>query len=251
MRTAGAGAAASLLGSPIARATGLFDDAPKITDEDILNFALNLEYLEAEYYTYAVMGHGIDSINIGIDGVGTAGATTGGRAVNFTDPRLRKIAEELAYDEQQHVILLRKVLGKKAIAKPAIKLDALGIGFASDAEYLTIARAFEDTGVSAYAGAAPLLKNKIIIGTAAGILADEAYHMGNVRLMIAMKEIRVPRLDARDILPPPAGDKLFALDQDGLSVTRTPAEVVAIAAPFFPNGINGNLQPTMMNKGGK
>src|SRR3979411_645298 len=54
-----------------------------ITETDILNFALNLEYLEAEFYTYAVAGKSITSFGIGIDGKATGdnpatGGTTAG-----------------------------------------------------------------------------------------------------------------------------------------------------------------------------
>src|SRR5436190_12266411 len=154
-------------------------------DFDILNLALNLEYLESEFYTYAVTGQGIDALGISGDGVGTKGETTNGQKLEFTDQVLFATAKELAFDEQQHVKLLRSLLGKKAIAKPAINLTALGVGFGSEAEYLTVGRAMEDTGVSAYDGAAPLLKSKEILGIAARILADEAYHVGNVRLFIA------------------------------------------------------------------
>lgn len=55
----------------------------------------------------------------------------------------------------------------------------------------------EDTGISAYAGAATSIKSKTILGAAARILADEAYHMGNVRLLIAQKGIRVPAIDSQ------------------------------------------------------
>lgn len=212
------------------------------SDFDILNLALNLEYLESEFYTYAVTGQGIDALGISGDGVGTKGETTNGQKLEFTDQALFATAKELAFDEQQHVKLLRSLLGEKAVAKPALNLTALGVGFGSEAEYLTVGRAMEDTGVSAYGGAAPLLKSKEILGIAARILADEAYHMGNVRLFIAQKGVQVKPTDDKDILPPPSGPKFFCVDDRALSLIRTPEEVLKIARPFFPNGLNGALK---------
>lgn len=220
------------------------------SDTDILNFALNLEYLEAEFFTMATTGHGITASGVPVDGVGTSGATTGGRQVNFSDPLLRAAAEELAGDEQAHVRLLRTVLGPAAIAKPAIDLNALGLGFSNDAEFLVAWRALEDTGVSAYAGAARFLSNKDYLETAGRILANEAYHMGNARYQIAMKQVVVTALDGKDLLPPPAGGRYFALDSNGLSVIRTTREVLdivygaegAASGGFYPGGMNGAIR---------
>jgi len=246
LRLAGAGAAAGLfatLSSPVTAAMkrnpDQLSDAGDLTRSDIntLNFALNLEYLEAEFYTYAVSGQGIEALGISTNGQGASGATTGGQRVNFADPILRAVAEELAFDEQQHVKLLRLVLGDKAIAKPAINLNAVGFGFANDAEYLMLSRMMEDTGVTAYTGSTHMLSRDLLTA-AAGILADEAYHMGNVRLLIAQKNIPTKPVDGKDILPPPSGKKFFAVDNFALALPRTMQEVLPIVRPFYPQGLN-------------
>lgn len=118
----------------------------------------------------------------------------------------------------------------------------MGIGFGSEAEYLMVGRSMEDTGISAYGGAAPLIKSKEVLTVAARILADEAYHMGNVRLLIAQKDIQTKPVDGKDILPPPSGRKFFAVDENALSVIRTTAEVLPIVKPFYPNGLNGAVK---------
>ena len=162
------------------------------TDADILNFALNLEYLEAEFYTVATTGKTIDQLGISITGSGNQGAATGGKMVNLTNSSFPTgaIAMEIAADERSHVTLIQQALtaaGAQPIAQPAINLDALGIGFGSLAEFLTLARAFEDVGVTAYAGAAPLISDKGILGYAARILAAEAEHASNIRLQVAAR----------------------------------------------------------------
>ena len=88
------------------------------SDGDILNFALNLEYLEAQFYLQAVNGVGLPT-NL-TTGTGTRGEATGGRRVNFTDPVVEQYAREIAADEQAHVVFLRTALGATAVAQPTI-----------------------------------------------------------------------------------------------------------------------------------
>jgi Ferritin-like domain len=159
----------------------------------------------------------------------------------------------LNHYQRSHVTLIRQALtaaGAQPIAQPAINLNALGIGFGSLAEFLTLARAFEDIGVTAYAGAAPLISSKAILGYAAQILAAEAEHVANIRLQVAQLGIPTTLLDGVDILPPPSGQNYFSLNNVGLAQTRTPGQVLYIAyggmanvtaGGFFPDGVNGNI----------
>ncbi len=236
-------------------------EAQTSTEVEVLNFALNLEYLESEFYTYALTGQGIEALGIGVDGEAnggnppSGGKTTGGALVSFTDSTIHShdIAEQIARDERAHVVLLRDLLGSAKIAKPNLNLNALGFGFGSQSEFLKLSRIFEDIGVSAYAGAAPLLKTPIVIGYAARILAVEAEHVSSIRTQIAYYGIpTAPRLDAVDILPPPSGrvDQYLSVSTSGLPNTRTPGEVLYLAfgdkdnattGGFFPTGVNGAI----------
>jgi hypothetical protein len=230
------------------------------TPVDILQFALNLEYLEAEFYTVATSGSTIDMppYNIPITGQGNAGAATGGRQVNFGNSLVftGQVALEIAQDERDHVVLLRTALsnaGVTPIAQPPINLNALGMGFANQLQFLTLARAFEDIGVTAYGGAAqlPSFTSSPYIGTAARILATEAEHVGNIRLQVARLAVPTTALDGVDILPPPSGNAYFSADPTtGLTAVRTPGQVLYLvygnqagvtAGGFFPAGVNGNI----------
>lgn len=174
---------------------------------DVLNFALNLEYLEAQFYLYAANGTGLPAAQL--TGTGTQGAvqiTAGAmgqpRKVTFADPIVSQYAQEIAADEAQHVAFLRTALGAtNAVAQPALNISggpggafsaaaaAAGVPnptmfdpYANDDNFLLSAFIFEDVGVTAYKGAASaLINNKTFLQAAAGILAVEAYHSAIVR----------------------------------------------------------------------
>ncbi len=166
-----------------------------VSDFDILNFALNLEYLEAEYYLRGTTGTGLP--NSVITGTGSLGGVNGGTLVPFNSALFSQIALKIATDEQSHVAFLRSVLGSSAIARPLIDLAggfqgaavAAGIAttanpfnpFATEVNFMVGASALEEVGVTAYAGAAALISNSAYLSAAASILAVEAYHSGSIR----------------------------------------------------------------------
>ncbi len=228
---------------------------------DVVQFALNLEYLEAEFYSVATTGETLAQRGYDFSGIGTPGATmTKYPKVNFANSYILTgpVAQDLAADELAHVLLLRKALmgtGYTPIAKPAINLDALaplGASLANEESFLILSRIFEDIGVSAYTGGAPYLSGSEYLQTAARIAAVEGEHVGNVRLQMARLGIKTPKLDPADVVPPPSGTNFFSTNTaNGLCAIRTPGQVLYLAygnmanvtkGGFFPNGVNGALK---------
>lgn len=259
-----------------------------ITDADILNFALNLEYLEAEFYSFAVFGTGL-SADLKT-GTGTAGTTTAGQAVPFQDAVVRQYAREIAQDEIAHVRFLRSALGSAAVASPNIDVGVAATGafsrlaqaaglvppggvfnpYANDESFLLGAFIFEDVGVTAYQGAAPLLTNKGTLTSAAGILAAEAYHASLVRTLLYRRGIGTNDVrfrtgsisDLRDgldsngdqdqgVVGTAAASNIVPTDANGLTFARPASKVLnilyatrsqATAGGFFPTGVNGVIR---------
>jgi hypothetical protein len=207
MAGAGTAAAAALIAgcdhstpAPTTTPTPTPTPAPStVTDADILTFALNLEYLEAEFYLYAATGSGLSATDAGSGPAATVPPNT--VKVPFATPSIAQYANEIAQDELNHVRFLRAALtaaGATPVARPAIDLTffaglatAAGISgtfnpFADENSFLVGAFVFEDVGVTAYLGAAPLITNKAsYLGPAAGILGTEAYHAAEIRSILA------------------------------------------------------------------
>ncbi len=296
LRTAGLGLAGAgalgVVGAPMASATDgppgpgapTTEAGETISDASILNFALNLEYLEAEFYSYAAFGRGLDASII--DGNCPVGGVTGGAKVPFKTPRIRKIAEDIAMDEVAHVTFLREALGTAKVARPTIDLvgsfsaaaQAAGLvkagekfdPFADENSFLIGAFLFEDVGVTAYKGAAPLITNKTYLEAAAGILAFEAYHSATIRSALDVLDLAGAAdaiSNARDSLDGPAdldegitgadgGIIVAPGDANAIAYSRSPGQVLNIVylnpaktdrGGFFPDGVNGEIRTSGAN----
>ena len=168
-----------------------------LTDPAVYNFALNLEYLEAEFYRRGVYGQGLPDELIGPN----PGAVLGGRRVQFRTPWIAEMFAEITEDETNHVRFIRQTISSSPlveISRPVIDLQTsfrmlgsqAGLGpnfdpFADEESYILGAFIFEDVGVTAYAGGSDLIADDDSIEAAAGILAIEAYHAGAIRATIA------------------------------------------------------------------
>lgn len=124
-------------------------------DVGILNFALTLEYLEADFYTQGM------KLNLGGE--------------------VAKFAKLAGAHEQQHVdalIATVKKLGGTPAKKPTFKFP-----ISNQANFLKLAQTLEDTGVGAYNGAAPAIKSPEVLAAAGSIVQIEARHAAVIRLL--------------------------------------------------------------------
>ena len=255
-------------------------------DLAILNFALNLEYLEAEYYLRAFTGQGLEVNGVAVTGSGTPGGVTSkpNPQVTFTTPAFAQYAREIANDERSHVVFIRGAIsgaGGQPVARPAIDLQnsfnmlaqvagLVPMGgtfdpFANEVNFLVGAFIFEDVGVTAFKGAAPLILSKDVLESSAGILAVEAYHSGLIRGILfqlgASTQDQAAKIAAlRAQLSGAADDQgltdrrglanIVPTDGNGRAFSRTTRQVLNIlyGAPnassglFFPNGLNGAIR---------
>jgi hypothetical protein len=128
-------------------------------DVEILNFALTLEYLEAAFYTQAL------------------------KQTKGLSRDVKSLATEIRDNEKEHVGALMstiKDLGGTPVKAPGVDF---GNAFANQKSFLKLAQTFEDTGVSAYNGAAPGIESKDVLAAAGSIVQIEARHAAAIRLL--------------------------------------------------------------------
>lgn len=215
--------------------------------EQVFQYALTLEYLEAEFYTKAVAAPGLIPAGASVTAITT-----------------------VRDHENLHVSFLRTALtglGKTPVSKPTFDFSAgngSGTGpfatvFTNYDIFLAVAQVFEDTGVRAYKGQAPnLLRQGALLTAALNIHSVEGRHAAKIRQMRQARGANVkpwitgkdngvglsvvqPSYDGED-LDTQAGIRITGINGQAISFNAatesfdeplTMAQVLAIVDPFI------------------
>jgi rubrerythrin len=161
-----------------------FGQAPEVpTDVTLVDFALQLEYLEADFYATALEQDAVKG-------------------------EAKTLAEKFALNEQAHVKALTAILEKLGAEQTQTPGFDWGDVFRSQASFLKHAVQFEDIGVSAYNGAAPMIQDKKILAAAGSIVQVEGRHAALVRELhgqpatVAAFDQTLDRAEASDLVAP-------------------------------------------------
>jgi hypothetical protein len=217
----GLGKKALTVSAPVVMASVLNEAyAQSSSVQDVLNFALTLEYLEDDYYQ------------------------KGNAAANLIPAADKAIFTQIGKHETAHVALLKGALGAAAVAKPTFKYGATT--FTDYPTFLLLAQAFEDTGVRAYKGQAGNLLGMDVLTTALQIHSVEARHASEVRRLrnlrgwVSATDEMPAAVYAGEGLTTQAGVDLVALTGKSADRVREAfdepldrAAVLAIAAPYL------------------
>lgn len=174
-------------------------------DVGILNYAYALEQLEYAFYAQVIA-------------TPYAGMTAAEMA----------ILDDLRKHELVHRNFFKEALGANSIGD--LQVDFTSINFNQRASVLGAAKAFEDTGVSAYNGAGQLITNLDYLVLAGKIVSVEARHAAAIRDLLNPKSADF------------AGDDV--IDANGLDLARKPAAVLPIVDPYVVNTIDASGLPT-------
>lgn len=214
-------------------ALGGWADREALTDFQILNFALVLEYLEATFYLRAEgrgklpMGATVGSIDP--DGNGEPGRVPGLAQVRPPKPatfNVMKFVRTVRDHEIQHVLFLQNALGTLALPRSLFEFD-FGNAFSSTDAFLSVAQTLEDVGVTAYLGQVGNIDDAGILAAAGSIAGVEGEHAAAFRL-----------INRNPITP---GNNAFDTRRDSSQVIAQAGGFITAPAPLpapidFPGG---------------
>ena len=224
----GAALAMGAMGLPISRSLQSTVAQDFTDDLDILNYALTLEHLEYAFYRDGLEEFDEDAFTQLVeeaDDEDDADETDDDDEDDEEDDvdlpgddplivaeesgvQIRLRLEEIRDHEEAHVMALTETI--TALGGTPVEEAEYDFGYDDLADFLEVAAALENTGVAAYAGAAPFITDRAIVVAALGIHSVEARHAAYLNLRI--------------------GDSPFP---DAVDQPLTREEVLAIAGPFI------------------
>ncbi|XP_076940142.1 desiccation-related protein PCC13-62-like [Bidens hawaiensis] len=169
---------------------------PPKTDGDLLEFPLNLEYFEAEYFLFGSMGQGLDSIE---KGLAAGGPPPIGAKQAKLSPVIKDIITQFGYQEIGHLKAIKKAI--KGFPRPLLNLTAQSFAtvidsafgkplsppfdpYANDVNYLISSYVIPYVGLTGYVGANPKLQNPDSRKLVAGLLGVESGQDAVIRTLL-------------------------------------------------------------------
>ncbi|GMY27966.1 desiccation-related protein PCC13-62-like [Fagus crenata] len=165
-------------------------------DVDILEFPLNLEYLEAEFFLYGAYGYGLDKIapNLTKGGPTPIGAKRG-EMDNFT----RDVIKQFALQEVGHLRAIQSTI--KGFPRPLLNLSAESFAkvvdsafakqlvpsfdpYSSGVNFLLASYLIPYVGLTGYVGASPILQDPKSKRLVAGLLGVESGQDAVIRALL-------------------------------------------------------------------
>ncbi|KAL7242919.1 hypothetical protein ACSBR1_015342 [Camellia fascicularis] len=175
-----------LLFLPTSYCSENYNSAIPGSDIDLLEFALNLEYLEAEFFLWGSLGYGLDSIapNLTMGGPPPVGTTKA-----RLDPFTKDVILQFAFQEVGHLRAIKNTV--RGFPRPLLNLSAEAFGnvmnsafgralkpafdpYANELNFLLASYVIPYVGLTGYVGANPKLQSPISKRLVAGLLAIES-----------------------------------------------------------------------------
>ncbi|CAL5345616.1 unnamed protein product [Camellia sinensis] len=175
-----------LLFLPTSYCSENYNSAIPVSDIDLLEFPLNLEYLEAEFFLWGSLGYGLDSIapNLTMGGPPPVGTTKA-----RLDPFTKDVILQFAFQEVGHLRAIKNTV--RGFPRPLLNLSAEAFGnvmnsafgralkpafdpYANELNFLLASYVIPYVGLTGYVGANPKLQSPISKRLVAGLLAVES-----------------------------------------------------------------------------
>ncbi|XP_068333790.1 desiccation-related protein PCC13-62-like [Pyrus communis] len=166
------------------------------SDVDLLEFPLNLEYLEAEFFLYGAFGHGLDTVDPSLT---LGGPTPIGAKRAQLDHFTRDVIEQFGWQEVGHLRAIKKTV--KGFPRPLLNLSAESFAhvfdsafgsplnppfdpYANSINYLLASYLIPYVGLTGYVGASPKLQGATSKRLVAGLLGVESGQDAVIRALL-------------------------------------------------------------------